>query len=131
MRAASDHGIVENSISHAQRSRTKYRSRQLQIPGRRVGGNHRRPRNNVWFRNFVEQLAAISQIRTFAVDIDQTVQNVATWTKPRSCHVGMDVLSERMGNGAPGAAKLKLGCVAVRHCSNFHGGGSRLHNCWK
>ncbi|PON42951.1 hypothetical protein TorRG33x02_334600 [Trema orientale] len=106
MGATSDHGVVENSISHAQRSPTKYLSRHLQIPGRRVGGNHRRSRDNVWFRNFVEQLAAISQIRTFAVYIDQTVENVATWTKPRSYHVGMDVLSERMGNGAPGAAKL-------------------------
>lgn len=49
-------------------------------------------------------MVSVDKIRRFAVDIDQTVEDVAAWPEPRSNHVGMDATGEGIGGGTMWAA---------------------------
>lgn len=116
MGIASDHGIVANRVSNSQRGLFKYLPGQLRAPGSGIRGDESGSCNNVWFRNFIEQPLCVVKIGGFTIKINQSVENVAAWSEPRSNHVGVDSGGETAAGRAAFEAELKLAGVLI--CSS-------------
>lgn len=58
-------------------------------------------------------MVCIHKIVTFTVDINQAINNMASWVEPRGYHVGMDGPSKGGRGGARREALLERGGIAV------------------
>lgn len=90
MREAGDHRVVHHGVPHGQWSLVEDISSEGDLTGGGVTGDHGGSGDSVRFGDFVEQVARVSELRRFAVDIDQTVEDVGAWMEPEGDDVGVD-----------------------------------------
>lgn len=90
VREAGDHRVVHHGVSDTQRSLVEDGASEGDVAGGGVTGDHGGSGDSVRFGYFVEQVARVSELRRFAVDIDQTVEDVGAWMEPEGDDVGVD-----------------------------------------
>lgn len=70
MRIGSDHGIVTDGIANNEWDGVEELSSEFDITGGRVCGEKSGSGDYIWFGNFIEQFASVSDVGGFTVEVD-------------------------------------------------------------
>lgn len=118
VREAGDHRVVHYSISHRQWSLLEDGASEGDVTGGAVAGDHGGSGDFIRFGDFVEQVARVTELRRFAVDIDQTVEDVGAWLESEGDEVGVDGTCELERRSSEREAEGEVRGVAVGYGSD-------------
>ena len=118
VREAGDHRVVHYSISHRQWRLLEDILSEGDVAGGGVAGDHGGSGDFIRFGDFVEQVARVTELRRFGVDIDQTVEDVGAWLEPEGDEVGVDGTCELERRSSEREAEGEVRGVAVGYGSD-------------
>lgn len=118
VREAGDHRVVHYSISHRQWRLLEDILSEGDVTGGGVAGDHGGSGDFIRFGDFVEQVARVTELRRFGVDIDQTVEDVGAWLEPEGDDVGVDGTCELERRSSEREAEGEVRGVAVGYGSD-------------
>ena len=86
----SDHGIVTDGVTNGHWCSVEELVSEFDVAGSGVGGKHGGCGDDVWFGNFVEQVAGVGDVEGFAVMIDEAVDDEREWLEAGGEDVSVD-----------------------------------------
>lgn len=116
MRKGSDHGIVADGVANGQWSSIKELVSEFDVAGGGVSGKKGGCGDDIWFGNFIEQVAGIGDVGGFAIMVDEAVEEEREWVEAGSEDVAMD--------GTCQVRVAQLGQVSISQCPNVHVAGT-------
>jgi hypothetical protein len=100
VRICGDHGIVTDGVTDREWGGIEELLGEFDVTGGRICGKNGGSSDDVWFGNFIEQFASISDVRGFAVDVDETVEDESVWYETGGEYVCMDGACDGLSGGS-------------------------------
>lgn len=100
VRVGSDHGIVTDGIANSEWDGVEELSGEFDITGGGICGEKGGSCYYIWFGNFIEQFASISDVGGFAVEVDETVEDESVWFETGDEDVCMNGTCDGLSGGS-------------------------------